>query len=513
MAYGGYSYLEPRYKPGRNDFVVLVWAKGNAHINTLAEAIAAESSVGTFTKIRTMNERVFRHYRAHVFEITKVSEDSGFIKIAYPLEHFDQKNVIQFCASVLGNIYGLLEVEELYIMDISFPEKYQRQFKGPIGMEAIRRYIGTNKSRRPHCGTIVKPKVGLNPKEFGDVAYKVLSNGLDLVKDDENLVDQEFCKWRDRVDLVNRAMDAAERETGEKKLYCCNISDSSIERMEKRLDYMHSHGLKLVMLDAFVLGMPATMHMTNLAHRYRMFTHAHRAGYAALHRGNYGYSFGVLEKFYRLIGLDQIHVGTGVGKMDGAPHTIRRFARIATNMEVKAGIAEGGLEISRFDKSIAPVMPVASGGLHAGLTEGIYEIFGSDFTMQAGGGVHGHPRGSEAGAKALRAAADAIGEGVTLEEKAKISKELREGLKKFGYVKGYNVRRMLNFYDENTALFEMIVRKQGMSAIRMFDRTFDARGGAQERPILEAGKAGPNMEPRPEKKHGEEGWLSKILKL
>jgi len=475
MPYGGYSYLEPDYKPGKDDFVVLLWVKGESNIEHLAEGVAAESSVGTFTKIKTMNERVFKHYRAHVFEIIRSSDNSGFVKIAYPLEHFDQKNVIQFCASVLGNIFGLLEIDELYIMDISFPEKYQRQFKGPIGLEAIRKYVGTSKSRRPHCGTIIKPKVGLTPKEFADIAYKVLANGLDLVKDDENLVDQGFCRWKDRADLVNKAMDRAEKETGEKKLYCCNVSDSSIERMEERLDYLHSHGLKLVMLDVFMLGWPATMHMVELAHKYNMFTHAHRAGYAALHRGNYGYNFGILEKFYRMIGLDQVHVGTGVGKMDGAPHSIRRFARIAQNTEIKASIAEAGLDKSRFIPSIKPFMPVASGGLHAGLTEGLYEIFGNDFTMQAGGGVHGHPKGSEAGARALRDAADAIAEGVTLEEKAKTSKELAEELKLFGYVKGYKVRAMLNVFDENRALFDATVKKQGLSALRLFDRSFDAR--------------------------------------
>ncbi len=475
MAYGGYSYLEPDYKPGKDDFVVLLWIKGAMGINALAEGVAAESSVGTFTKIKTMNDRIFKHYRAHVFEITKTSDNSGFVKIAYPLEHFDQKNVVQFCASVLGNIFGLLEIEELYIMDISFPEKYQKQFSGPLGLEAIRKYVGTSTSRRPHCGTIIKPKVGLTPKEFADVAYKVLSNGLDLVKDDENLVDQDFCRWKDRVDLVKKAMDKAEKETGEKKLYCCNVSDSSIERMEQRVDYLHDHGLKLVMLDVFVLGFPATIRMVDMAHKYNMFTHAHRAGYAALHRGNYGYNFGILEKFYRMIGLDQIHVGTGVGKMDGAPHTIRRFARIAQNAEIKASIAEAGLESSSFIPSIKPFMPVASGGLHAGLTEGLYEIFGNDFTMQAGGGVHGHPKGSEAGAKALRDAADAIGEGITLEEKAKKSKELAEGLKKFGYVKGYKVKALLNVFDENRALFDATVRKGGLDALRLFDKSFDAR--------------------------------------
>ena len=98
------------------------------------------------------------------------------------MEHFDVKNISQFQASVLGNIFGLKELEELYVFDISFPKKYQKQFKGPYaGVEGIRKMVGTQKSRRPHIGTIVKPKVGLAPKEWAKVAYESYAGGLDLV--------------------------------------------------------------------------------------------------------------------------------------------------------------------------------------------------------------------------------------------------------------------------------------------------------------------------------------------
>ena len=191
MAYGGYSYLDTGYEPTGNDFVVLFWAKGSLPIEKIAEAIAAESSVGSWTKLKTMNDFVWKHYRARVFWIGKVGRNAGFIKIAYPIEHFDAKNISQFQASVLGNIFGLKELEELYVYDISFPKKYQMQFTGPYaGIEGIRRMAGTQKSRRPHVGTIVKPKVGLSAKEWAHVAYEAFSGGLDLVKDDENLVDQ-----------------------------------------------------------------------------------------------------------------------------------------------------------------------------------------------------------------------------------------------------------------------------------------------------------------------------------
>ncbi|MCB0186619.1 MAG: hypothetical protein KDE31_20265 [Caldilineaceae bacterium] len=45
-----------------------------------------------------------------------------------------------------------------------------------------------------------------------------------------------------------------------------------------------------------------------------------------------------------------------------------------------------------------------------------------------GGGTHGHPKGSRAGATANRVAAEAIASGSTLAEAAKNSPELRDAL-------------------------------------------------------------------------------------
>ena len=50
-------------------------------------------------------------------------------------------------------------------------------------------------------------------------------------------------------------------------------------------------------------------------------------------------------------------------------------------------------------------------------------------------GIHGHPKGTRGGARATMQAIEAWQEGVTLDEKAKSSQELREALKKWGYYK------------------------------------------------------------------------------
>jgi ribulose-bisphosphate carboxylase large chain len=84
MAYGGYSYIDTDYSPSKDDFVTVLWAKGDAPFRTIAEALAAESSVGTWTELSTMDDRVWKELRARVFRTHKVSANSGFVFIAYP---------------------------------------------------------------------------------------------------------------------------------------------------------------------------------------------------------------------------------------------------------------------------------------------------------------------------------------------------------------------------------------------------------------------------------------------
>jgi len=76
--------------------------------------------------------------------------------------------------------------------------------------------------------------------------------------------------------------------------------------------------------------------------------------------------------------------------------------------------------------------PVASGGIHPGIVSENIRALGRDFVIQAGGGIHGHPDGTRAGAAAMRQAVDALMQGIGLEEYAKAHPELRVALEHFG---------------------------------------------------------------------------------
>jgi hypothetical protein len=57
---------------------------------------------------------------------------------------------------------------------------------------------------------------------------------------------------------------------------------------------------------------------------------------------------------------------------------------------------------------IKKVMPVASGGIHAGQMHQLLDLFGDDVVLQFGGGTIGHPMGIQAGATANRVALEAM---------------------------------------------------------------------------------------------------------
>jgi ribulose-bisphosphate carboxylase large chain len=67
-----------------------------------------------------------------------------------------------------------------------------------------------------------------------------------------------------------------------------------------------------------------------------------------------------------------------------------------------------GLFFEQDWADLKKVMPVASGGIHAGQMHQLLHLFGDDVVLQFGGGTIGHPAGIQAGAIANRVALEAM---------------------------------------------------------------------------------------------------------
>jgi ribulose-bisphosphate carboxylase large chain len=109
----------------------------------------------------------------------------------------------------------------------------------------------------------------------------------------------------------------------------------------------------------------------------------------------------------RMAGVDHIHAGTVVGKLEGDPLMIKGFYDTLRCTQAPVSL-EHGLFFEQDWASLNKVMPVASGGIHAGQMHQLLEYLGEDVVLQFGGGTIGHPMGIQAGATANRVALEAM---------------------------------------------------------------------------------------------------------
>ncbi|MCD6398722.1 MAG: type III ribulose-bisphosphate carboxylase [Candidatus Aenigmarchaeota archaeon] len=412
-------YIDLKYKPSKDDLICSfrVEPTKGLSVKKAAEKIAEESSIGTWTTVKTMSPRI-QKIGAKVYEIK-----GKWVKIAYPWQLFEPGNMPEIMSSIGGNIFGMKSIDKLRLEDIEWPKKIMNSFKGPkFGIEGIRKILKVKK--RPLVGTIVKPKLGLNEKEHAKVAYQAWIGGCDIVKDDENLTSQNFNRFEKRVKETLKMRDKAERETGEKKAYMPNVTAETKE-MIKRAKFVKNHGGRYAMVDIITMGWSGLQSIRN--EDLGLILHAHRAGHAAFTRGNHGISMLVIADIARLIGVDQIHIGTVVGKMVGSR---KEVTHIEDEIEKKF-IKDGRHTLEENWGKIKTVFAVCSGGLHPGLVQKLIKIMGKNIIIQAGGGIHWNPRGTKYGAMGLRQAVDAVMERIPLKEYAKTHLELKEALDKW----------------------------------------------------------------------------------
>jgi ribulose-bisphosphate carboxylase large chain len=423
------DFVDLKYSPKKSDITCLFRmepAKGISK-KEAAGRIAAESSNGTWTTLSTLKPHI-RKIRGRAFSFNK-----DYVKVAYPLELFELGSIPQLISAIGGNIFGMKAVNNLRLEDISFPKKYIKSFKGPqFGINGIRKFMKIKD--RPLTATVPKPKVGMTTKEHTKVGYDAWTGGIDFLKDDENLTNQNFNKFEKRVKSCAKARDKAERETGERKDYFINVSAETKE-MLKRTNLAHIYGFKYVMCDILTVGWAGLQTLRNETQILKMAIHAHRASHSTFDRNpKHGISMLTIAKISRLIGVDNIHIGTVIGKLVGTKDEVLQIEDEITEQIEKPLKSENNI-LNQSWYGLKDTIPVSSGGLHPGLIPQITKMLGNNIVIQLGGGIHGHPNGTHDGSKATRQAIAATIKKIPLKQYSKENNELKLALNKWSFSK------------------------------------------------------------------------------
>ena len=407
----------------------------------VAAHVAAESSTGTNVEVSTTDDFT-RGVDALVYEVDETAFEDGFglMKIAYPIELFDinitdgNYMVSQMHSLILGNNQGMGDHVGLRLLDFMVPEAMIKKFDGPsVGIKDLWKVLGRPEVDGGYiAGTIIKPKLGLRPEPFAKAAYQFWLGG-DFIKNDEPQGNQTFCPMKEVIPLVVDAMDRAQQETGEAKLFSANVTADHYKELIARGDYILEQFGKIgaekhvaFLVDGFVTGVHG---VTTCRREFPdTFLHYHRAGHGAVtsYKSPMGMDPLCFMKFARLMGASGIHTGTmGFGKMEG--HGDERV--LAYMLERDECM---GHYFNQKWYGMKPTVAIISGGMNALRLPAFFENLGHGNVINTcGGGSYGHIDSPAAGAKSLSQAYECWKSGADPIEYAKTHNEFARAFESF----------------------------------------------------------------------------------
>ena len=383
------------------------WIESAFPLAEAAETLAGEQSSGTFIRVPGETPELRARYGARVERITELDSVSApslpvpgpmasiyrraEILVSWPIENLGP-SLPNLMATVAGNLFELKQFSGLKLLDLKLPDDFRRAYPGPqFGVAGTRRLAAVHKT--PLIGTIIKPSVGMNPEETAAMVAQLVDGGIDFIKDDELQADGPHCPFAQRVkavmDVINRKAD----QTGKKVMFAFNVTGEA-DQMRRRHDQVVEAEGTCVMVSVNGTGLAG---VTGLRRHAQLPIHAHRNGWGMFDRSPaLGMSYLAYQKFWRVAGVDHIHVNGLRNKFCENDASVIASAReCLTPMFDAPG---PGYEI----------MPVFSSGQTAEQAGDTYRLLGSmDLIFACGGGIMGHPNGIAAGVANVRSAWEA----------------------------------------------------------------------------------------------------------
>jgi ribulose-bisphosphate carboxylase large chain len=411
------------------------WIETAFPLKAAAEVMAGEQSSGTFVKVPGETEELRARHSARVErleELDAVAEPSlpgagvpkglggspvyrrAQVSLSWPLHNLGP-SLPNLMAAVAGNLFELRQFSGLKLLDLELPVEFREAYPGPqFGVGGTRRLTGVG--QLPLIGTIIKPSVGLSPEETAAMVRQLVEGGIDFVKDDELQSDGPHCPFAARVEAVMRVINAYAERTGKKVMFAFNVT-GEVDEMRLRHDLVLRAGGTCVMVSLNGVGLAG---VASLRRHSQVPIHAHRNGWGMYDRSPaLGMSYVAYQKFWRVAGVDQMHVNGLRNKFCESDESVIASARECLKPMFVSG---PGYE----------VMPVFSSGQSAGQAFDTYRALGSsDLLFACGGGIMAHPGGIGAGVRAIRQAWEAAVAGIPMAEAAAAHSELRQALEKF----------------------------------------------------------------------------------
>jgi len=387
-----------------------------------AARLAMEASTGSWTPLPLETRELLERHGGKITKLIEIPDHEDRAKEG------KRTFVLEFASPVINIGYqipmlmtimiGVISFfGDIKLVELDFPESYTRHFPGPrYGINGIRDFLG--KEKGPLLCGIIKPPAGLSPAQSADLFYRMATGGADIVKDDEKVANASYSSISERAKAVVQAQKQVYEETGRSTYYAINITDVP-EKVIDNAKAAKEAGCNMLMLSHLTTGMnviqtlaecpeinlPIMIHPDFLGG----FSRSHRLGMS---------SHLALGKLPRLCGAD---ISAYVTPYGSVPIVKEKYFKLARALQSKL-------------HGIRPSWIQVGGALHPGAVPAVINDLGMDVILGAGGAIHAHPMGSEAGAKAFRQAIDAIMAKRAIRDAAQQYSELGTAIDAWGMV-------------------------------------------------------------------------------
>ena len=345
LKYVQMGYWEPDYEPKDTDVLAVFRVTPQEGVDPIeaAAAVAGESSTATWTVVWTDRLTASERYRAKAYRVEPVPgrDDQFFAYIAYDLELFEPGSIANLTASIIGNVFGFKPVKALRLEDMRIPagarDDLRRSADGHHRRARAARQVRPAAARRDHQAQAGPVGQELRPRGLRGASRRP---GLHQGRREHQLASRS-CTGATGSSTAWRASTARRRATGEVKGHYLNITAATMEEMYERAEFARELGSNVVMID-LVIGWTAIQSMSKWARKNDMLLHMHRAGHSTYTRQkDHGVSFRVICKWLRLAGVDHLHAGTVVGKLEGDKNSVLGFYDVLRESHNEVNLEHG----------------------------------------------------------------------------------------------------------------------------------------------------------------------------
>lgn len=315
-----------------------------------------------------------QHSIASLESLTETEEGIWIANVSYP-KHLVDGDRTQFLNVLFGNSslqqnIKLVDVENSYLNEL---------LPGPaFGISGIRKEL--NVIDRPLSCTALKP-VGLSPSDLAERAYKFTRGGIDIIKDDHGLANQESASFYNRVASIVRAVNKGEDISGKRTLYFPNITCSPT-KIADRYKMAVDLGANGVVISPQLSGLEILSELAEIGEMPIMAHPAFSGSFVI--QPNQGISSAFYYgKLWRSFGADTVIYPNADGRFSFSIDECQDINNSCRSI------------IGMFNKSF----PTPGGGINRDSMNRWMKEYGNDTIFLIGGSLYQHPAGIEAATK------------------------------------------------------------------------------------------------------------------